>query len=68
MSGEEIQKFGVKAVNKNTKLLKVKTTERWLNVFGREKIVTNADACVCFSNRNEMKVSCALPKISRLLL
>ena len=27
MSGEKIQKFAIKAVNKNTKLLKVKTTK-----------------------------------------
>ena len=32
------------------------------------KIVRNADACVCFFNHNEMKVPCALPKISWLLL
>ena len=33
MSGEEIQKFAVKAVKKNTKLLKFKPTKTWLNVW-----------------------------------
>ena len=48
MFGEEIQMFAVKVVNKNTKLLKVKTIKTRLNVFGREKIVINADVCVFF--------------------
>ena len=105
ISGEEIQRVAVKAVNKNT----VKTTEKWMNVWKswaeskglnddiveyeaidgsdyepvslRVKLaaldrhlkqndskISIAKDLVCFFNRYEIKVSCALPKICRLLL
>ena len=40
----------------------------WQRGEGRKekKIVTNADACVCFFDCNEIKVSCAFPKITQL--
>lgn len=46
-----------------------KNFQSFLFIHWRKKIVTNADACVLFFfNRSEIKVSCALPKMSQLLL
>ena len=46
-----------------------KNFQSFLFIHRCKNIFTNADACVVFFfNRNETKVSCALPQISRLLL